>query len=383
MAGVPGSSFTEKVFGSDKIIRVGVVGAGEVAQTTHLPTLGLLSHLFQVVALCDVSPKQLDHCASKFHIGKDDLYTESSELVKRDDVDLVLVIASDEYHASVAIQAADAGKHVFIEKPMTLTVDDAERVISAQKRNNIIIWVGYMRRYAKAFVEAVKIVRSMKKIEYARVRDIIGYNHLFVNQSGFFPVRFADLSAAAKEDFASRSEAAAEASLGPERASNRAAVSSWRLLCSLGSHDFSAMRELLGPPKRVLGAGGHDTWITALFDYGDFVATYETGHDSVGSFDAHLEVYGDGKRVRVEYDTPYVKGLPITLTVAESDQSGAYIERVIRPTYEDCYTLQYEALHSAIAGNGPVKCSPEDAVQELRTIGLVIDALYPKRMIAE
>lgn len=42
----------------------------------------------------------------------------------------------------------------------------------------IIIWVGYMRRYAKAFVEAVKIVRSMKKIEYARVRDIIGYVRL-------------------------------------------------------------------------------------------------------------------------------------------------------------------------------------------------------------
>lgn len=39
--------------------------------------------------------------------------------------------------ASVAIQAADAGKHVFIEKPMTLTVEDAERVISAQKRNNV------------------------------------------------------------------------------------------------------------------------------------------------------------------------------------------------------------------------------------------------------
>jgi cytochrome c1 len=39
----------------------------------------------------------------------------------------------------------------------------------------VIIWVGYMRRYATAFVEAVKIVHSMKKIEYARVRDIIGY----------------------------------------------------------------------------------------------------------------------------------------------------------------------------------------------------------------
>lgn len=46
------------------------------------------------------------------------------------------------------------------------------------------------------------------------------------------------------------------------------------------------MRELLGPPKRVLGAGCHDSWITALLDYGSFVATYETGHDAVGRFDA-------------------------------------------------------------------------------------------------
>lgn len=46
------------------------------------------------------------------------------------------------------------------------------------------------------------------------------------------------------------------------------------------------MRELLGPPKGVLGAGRHGSWITVMFDYGDFVTTYETGHDSVGSFDA-------------------------------------------------------------------------------------------------
>ncbi|KAJ2918566.1 hypothetical protein MD484_g1906, partial [Candolleomyces efflorescens] len=377
MAHVPGSSFAEKVFTTDQIIRVGIVGAGEVAQTTHLPTLGLLSHLYKVVALCDVSRNLLEHCGAKFHLSKEDLHLEASDLIKRADVDLVLVIAADEYHASVAVQAADAGKHVFIEKPMTLTTKDAQDIIDAQKRNNVIIWIGYMRRYAAAFVEAVKIVKSMKKIEYARVRDIIGYNFLFVNQSGFFPVRFSDIPDSAKDDLKARSQAAALASLGEKRASNPEEVSTWRLLCSLGSHDLSAMRELLGPPKGVLGAGRHGTWITALFDYGDFVTTYETGHDSVGSFDAHLEVYGDGKRVRVDYDTPYVKGLPITLTVAESDASGAYVERVIRPTYEDCYTLQYQALHDAIFGNGQVKCTPEDAAQELRTIGLVMDAITP------
>jgi len=374
---IPGVTATESVFRSEKIIRVGVVGAGEVAQTTHLPTLGLLSHLFKVVALCDVSRQLLDHCGMKFHLPADDLYLDAADLIKRSDIDLILVLTADEYHASTAIQAAEAGKHVFIEKPMTLTKGDAELISEAQKQNNVVIWVGYMRRYAPAFEEAVKMVHAMKSIQYARVRDIIGYNHLFVEQSGFFPVRFTDISPCVQEERASRAQAAAEASLGLNRASQPAEVSTWRLLCSLGSHDLSAMRELLGPPKGVLSAGRHGSWITALFDYGDFVTTYETGHDSVGLFDAHLEVYGDGKRVRVDYDTPYVKGLPITLTIGENDASGHYVERIIRPTYEDCYTIQFKALHAALTKNGPVKCTPEDAVQELTTIGLVMDAITP------
>ncbi|KAF9462294.1 NAD-P-binding protein [Collybia nuda] len=377
MAHVPGSSSLERTLDNAKVLRIGIIGAGEAAQVIHIPTLGLMSHQFKVVALCDVSRKLLDHCGKKFHLAQEDLYLNATPLINRHDIDLVLVLTADEYHAMNAIEAANSGKHVFIEKPMTLTKVEAEGIITAQKRNNVIIWIGYMRRYALAFQEAVKIVHSMKSIQYARVRDIIGYNHLFVEQTGFFPVRFADVPDSAIEDRSQRSKTSAEASLGQARASNPTEVATWRLLCSLGSHDLSAMRELLGEPKGVIGAARHGSWIAALIDYGDFVANYETGHDSVGSFDAHLEVYGDGKRVRVDYDTPYVKGLPITLTIGENDAQGHYTEKVIRPTYEDCYTIQYRALYDAILKNGPVKCTPEDAIKELRTIGLIMDAISP------
>ncbi|TFK37698.1 NAD-P-binding protein [Crucibulum laeve] len=366
------------VSNEEKVVRVGIIGAGEVAQTTHIPTLIFLSHLYKIVALCDVSKQLLDHCSAKFSIARENLYLESSEIVKRSDIDLILILTADEYHSITAIQSADAGKHVFVEKPMTLTLSEAQNVAEAQKRNNVIIWVGYMRRYSPAFTEAVKIVREMKSIQYARVRDIIGYNGLFVEQSGTFPVRFSDTPPSALEERSALGKTAAEEVLGSKRASDPNEVSTWRLLCSLGSHDLSAMRELLGPPKRVIGAGRHGTWITALFDYGNFVTTYETGIDTVGAFDAHLEVYGDGKRVRVDYDTPYVKGLPITLTIGQNEPStGCYSERIIRPTYEDCYTVQFKALHEAITRKGPTKCTPEDATQDLRIISLVMDAITP------
>lgn len=71
------------------------------------------------------------------------------------------------------------------------------------------------------------------------------------------------------------------------------------------------MRELLGMPKRCIAAtrsqGDALPFISALFDYGDFVAAYETGIDEVADFDAHIEVFGDSKRLKLAYDT--VRGL--------------------------------------------------------------------------
>ncbi|KAG8679919.1 hypothetical protein FRC11_003145, partial [Ceratobasidium sp. 423] len=206
-----------------RVIRVGIIGAGEVAQTTHLPTLQLLSHQYKVTALSDVSKLSLQHCGTKFGLSSDRLHENSQDLVNRADVDLVVILSADEYHAPLAIQAADAGKHVLIEKPMALTNEDADAIIAAQKRNNVIIFVGYMRRYAPAFVEAVKIVRNMKKIDYAR-------NKFFVDQSGTFPERFDDFPPEFSNDRLQCGQAISDATLGAQRAKDRSAVFTYRLL---------------------------------------------------------------------------------------------------------------------------------------------------------
>ncbi|CAE6372487.1 unnamed protein product [Rhizoctonia solani] len=248
---------------------------------------------------------------------------------------------------------------------MALTNEDADSIIAAQKRNNVVIFVGYMRRYAPAFLEAVKIVRAMKKIDYARVRDIIG-------QFEDFPPDF-------ENDRTQRAQGISDVALGSQRAKDPQVPFTYRFLGGLGSHDLSAMREMLGTPKRCIGAGKNadGMFITALFEYEGFVTTYETGIDNVGKFDAHLEVHGDGKRVKVTYDTPFVKGLPITLTVLESNADGHYQERTVRPTYQDSYTCEYDALYDSIVNESPVKTTPEDAKEDLKVFKQVIDALYP------
>jgi hypothetical protein len=98
------------------------------------------------------------------------------------------------------------------------------------------------------------------------------------------------------------------------------------------------MRELLGMPTSVLGASlqaGSPIW-SVLFQYPSFPVTYESGINNVPIFDAHIEIYSQEKIVRVNYDTPYVKGLPVTMTIRESIDNGeregdGYQERLGKP----------------------------------------------------
>ena len=60
--------------------------------------------------------------------------------------------------------------------------------------------------------------------------------------------------------------------------------------------------------------------MTAAFDYGDFVCLFSTGADNIPRYDTYLEVYGKKRVVRVDYDTPFVRNLPITLSITESSR---------------------------------------------------------------
>ncbi|KAI8577020.1 hypothetical protein K450DRAFT_266515 [Umbelopsis ramanniana AG] len=361
------------------VLRVGIIGTGEVAQTVHLPTLQLCSHLYRVTALCDVSATALSHCAAKFNIAK--TYTDHRQLINQDDVDLVMILNSDEYHASMAVEAADAGKHVFIEKPMALTESDADAVIAAEKRNGVVIMVGYMRRYAFAVKPLSDILHGMKTIHYARVRDIIGHNRFFVDQSGTFPIKVKDVPEDKVSDLLAQGKRMAQEALGEHRASDPVNVKSYRLLAGLSSHDLSLMRELFGgPPLQCLAAGRTPTgdFMHALFQYPQgFNVMYEVGIDNVPMFDAGIEIFGDTKRVQITYDTPYIKGLPIKVTIQEDDGQGGFKETVLRPSYKDPYTLELEALHNAIIGKEPLKTTPADAKQDLDIFRQIMDKLAP------
>jgi predicted dehydrogenase len=353
-----------------KKLKVGLIGLGEVAQIIHLPVLKKLSDRYEISALCDISPGLLKSMGE--HYGVTNLYTDAADLVKQDDLDAVFVLNSNEYHAECAIAAAKNNKHILIEKPMTLNHADADALIRARDESGVQVMVGYMRRYAPAFIKALEEIKSLGDLQYARIRDIIGQNILIIEQSSMVQ-RFTDIPKEAMEDRSKRAKQMLEEALGnvPQEVKN-----SYQLLCGLNSHDLSAMRELIGMPKRVLSAShwNNGYFITATFEFDGFNAIFETGVDNQRRFDAHIELFGKSKQLKIQYDTPYIQNLPITLHTAETI-GDAYEESVHRPTYKDPYVIELETFYEAVTTGIAPKTTPEDFKQDLTLFKMICDAL--------
>lgn len=365
------------------ILRVGMIGCGEIAQVAHIPTLNFLSEYFQITYLCDVSQQALDHCATKVTRTTPKLTLKAEELCSSPNVDAVIVSNATAFHAMHAILALKNDKHVFVEKPLALNYRDIEALKTAEAASQGSIFVGYMRRYAPAFLDALAEVGDAP-IQYVRVRDIIGPNAHFVNQSGTYPQKFSDFHPEDSEQLKALDQNIAEEALLKDFGVplNPDSQRMLAVLGGLGSHDLSAMREAIGMPRSVLGASLQWPLWTALFQYDNFSVVYESGINEVPAFDAHIEIYTAEKIVRVNYDTPYIKGLPTTMSVRElaTGPRGepCYQERMVRTTYEDSYTIEFKEWFDVVRSGRTPKTTVDDAKADLDIFKMLMQAAYPK-----
>jgi predicted dehydrogenase len=291
-----------------------------------------------------------------------------------------MILAADEFHESLCISALASQKLVFIEKPITLSIPSIKRILDAeQAAGGNKIFVGYMRRYAPSFTQAfLREVATIPRILYARSRDIVGPNAHFVSQSGTNPVKFTDFPANTEEERRSISVRLLREVFSSSFSMRD--VQYCRFLGSLGSHDLSLMRETLGFPESVAGVSANEPFYSAIFNYRNktgepFSVTYESGIDSVPRFDANLAVYGEKKTVSIQYDTPYVKGLPIKVRVDELNDNGEASSREILSSFEDAYTVELKEVYDCFVNGKAIKTSAADASLELELFDMMYKQL--------
>ncbi len=149
-------------------IRMGVVGCGAIAQIQHLPHLSELRDKYELVGLCDVSRHLVDFMGDLYQVSH--RVTDYRELLALD-LDAVLLCFADP-KTEVAVAALQAGKHVFIEKPMCISVEEADRIIGAAEASGKTLMVGYMKQHDPGFQYALTEVEKIPDIRLIQVNHI-------------------------------------------------------------------------------------------------------------------------------------------------------------------------------------------------------------------
>ncbi len=147
---------------SERVV-VGVIGTGSLGLGHHIKGCLLPNESFEVAAVCDVDRNRRDDAARTVmdKAGKRiAAYEDFRHLIDRKDIDAVLIATPDHWHTIPAIMAAEAGKDIYCEKPLTLTVNEGKALVAAVRRYGVVFQTGSQQRSDNAFRKACELVRS-------------------------------------------------------------------------------------------------------------------------------------------------------------------------------------------------------------------------------
>ncbi len=163
-----------RVLGANNRLRIGVIGCGGLAQGAHIPSLVKMKDLdnCEIIAVCDVYQKRLDQAATTTGAKP---FKEYRALLDQKDIDYVTIVTPEHWHARMTLDAADAGKHIYCEKPMTWSIDEAKKVVARIKQTKVKMQVGVQGMSDDSYETAQKMIKEgaigrpiQAQIDYSR-----------------------------------------------------------------------------------------------------------------------------------------------------------------------------------------------------------------------
>jgi predicted dehydrogenase len=137
---------------------VGFIGTGIRANAALIPQFKF-NPAFRIAAVCDVYKPNLDEAANRVG-GKVDAYGDYRRVLDRKDIDVVVIATPDHWHVPMLMEACEAGKDVYLEKPVSNDIDMCMKGIAAARKYKRVVQVGLMQRSSAPFMEAYKEVQS-------------------------------------------------------------------------------------------------------------------------------------------------------------------------------------------------------------------------------
>ncbi len=142
-----------------KKVNIGVIGTGRIGKV-HIATLVQSVPQANVVAIADVSNASASETGQKFGIEK--VYGNYKEILNNPGIEAVAICSPTDTHAQYIIEAANAGKHIFCEKPVDLSVKKIQEALDAVKKAGVKLMVGFNRRFDPNFLKVKEMVMDGK-----------------------------------------------------------------------------------------------------------------------------------------------------------------------------------------------------------------------------
>jgi predicted dehydrogenase len=338
-----------------------VIGCGLVAQVMHLPYLRELRDEFEVRALCDLSRAALEAAGRVFPDARRrrdwaDLVADAGDL----DAVLVLIPGS---HAPVAVAAAEAGLHVFVEKPMSLSVDEGLAMIEAADRAGVRLMVGYMKRYDPAYERLGGAVPE--SVRLARITTLESPLEPYI---AHYPLAHAnDLDDEVLAELAEEDERRVTAAIGTDDLVLRKAYRT--ILLDSMVHELNAVRALLGEPDELRFA---EVWpeaagVHAVLSFGETTATFSwVDLPGIARYEGELAFYSADERAILSFPSPFLRSMPTRL-VLEGGVPGASdswrTEHVV--SYEEAFKRELLELRSSIVEGRAPLTSGHDGLRDV------------------
>ncbi|RKF25441.1 Gfo/Idh/MocA family protein [Micromonospora globbae] len=359
-----------------KRIRIAVAGLGIISRTVHLPLLQRRDDLFDVVALCDLSPTRVTELGGRYGVEDGRRYTDAAAMLADGGYDAVLLATSGS-HGDLAAQALRAGLPVLCEKPLAYTLAEADRLAELGGGTPALM-VGYMKQYDPAVAEAARLLDDLGGPERVHAVEVT-----VLHAGGDRQLAFANLPPApgdAPAGEAARLRAADEALLDAAVGADPRARTLYRILVNSVCHDLSLLRLFTGAPATVdhvttwpvrpggpaepsvdisgqLPGGGRYgiRWLN-LPDYPAYRETV-TLHHARGSLE-------------LVFPSPYLLNAPTALTVVD-DHGGGERRSVFRSVTE-AFEQELVAFHAMVTAGAAPLTGIDGGAADIRTSQQVV-----------
>lgn len=330
-------------------MKVGVVGAGLIAQVMHLHYLRELSDRFEISMLCDIAPENAAASAERYGVPK--VCTDWRELL-REPIDAVLVLTAGS-HAPMAIEAARAGLHVLVEKPMCFSTTEARAMIDAADTAGVALMVAYNKRYDPAYLRFQKEASALVDPRLLRVTTFESPFQPYVGHYPLAPITRppeADIERLKAETAASITAAIGDADEFLRRTYHA-------VLLDTLVHELNAVRGLLGEPDRLDYVDLREGSLTAMLRFGDLpVAIHWIDLPGIARYKMEFALYAPDRRVTLSFPSPFLRNEPTILEIEAGDSGTAQslVSQEIT-SYESGFKRELIAFHDAVTnGTRPV-----------------------------